>query len=127
MHEVIGIDKDDKNNFNFHAKGLHTASVEDPLIKPNQIYGVVRFKSGILTILYNLATSIYSSFIIVTLLVLNVFISFKFTGKNNIQQLQESYEDDEEDVSEEDIDEAYIEDAENEINEEEIENEDTEE
>ena len=128
MHEVIGIDKDENNNFNFHAKGLHTASMEDPLIKPNQIYGVVKFKSGILTILYNLATSIYSSFIIVTLLVLNVFISFKFTGKNNIQQLQEAYEDDEDDdenVSEYDIGEDYIE--ENEINEEEIENDNTEE
>lgn len=127
MHEIVGIDKDENNNLNFHAKGLHTASVEDPLIKPNQIYGVVKFKSGILTILYNLATSIYSSFIIVTLLVLNVFISFKFTGKNNIQQLQDSYEDNEENVSEEDIGEDYIEDAENEIDEEEIENEDTEE
>ena len=128
MHEIVGIDKDENNNLNFHAKGLHIASMEDPLIKPNQIYGVVKFKSGILTLLYNLATSIYSSFIIVTLLVLNVFISFKFTGKNNIQQLQESYEDDEENVSEEDIGEDYIEeDEENEINEEEIENDNTEE
>ena len=125
MHEIIGIDKDENNNLNFHAKGLHTASVEDPLIKPNQIYGVVKFKSGLLTIVYNLATSIYSSFIIVTLLVLNVFISFKFTGKNNIQQLQESYEEIEED--EENNDENDIEEIENESNEQEIEKENTEE
>ena len=72
MHEVTGIDRDENNNLNFHAKGLHNASVEDPQIKANQIYGVVKFKSGILTILYNLATSIYSSFIIVTLLVLKL-------------------------------------------------------
>lgn len=95
MHEVIDIDKDENgNNTNFHAKGLHSQSVEDPQIKPDQIFGVVKFKSGILTILYNLATSIYSSFVIVTILVLNVFISFKFTG-NKTQQLEEHYEDEE--------------------------------
>lgn len=105
MHEVIGIDKDEKgNNVNFHAKGLHSASVEDPQIKPDQIYGVVKFKSGILTVLYNWATSIYSSFIIVTVLVLNVFITFKFTGKSRVQQLQENYED-EEYIEDEEIEE----------------------
>lgn len=95
MHQVIQIDKDENgNNVNFHAKGLHSQSAEDPQIKPDQIFGVVKFKSKTLTVLYNLATSIYSSFIIVTILVLNVFISFKFTG-NKTQQLQEHYEDEE--------------------------------
>lgn len=117
MHEVVGIDKDENNNLNFHAKGLHTASVEDPLIKPNQIYGVVKSKSVIITLLYNLATSIYSSFIIITVLVLNVFISFKFSGKGKIQQLQESYEEIEE--GEENSDENDIEEIENESNEQE--------
>lgn len=94
MHEVVGIDKDENNNnVNFHAKGLHDASVEDPQIKPNQIFGVVKYQSGILTLLYNLATSIYSAFIIITVLVLNVFISFRVPGKNRIQQLQETYDD----------------------------------
>lgn len=110
MHEVVGIDKDENNNnVNFHAKGLHSASVEDPQIKPNQIFGVVKIQSGILTKLYELATSIYSAFIIITILVLNVFISFKFSGKNNVQTLEEHYEE---------IDEEYIEEeveGENEI------------
>lgn len=89
MHEVTAIDKDEKGNLNFHAKGLHTASVEDPQIKTSQILGVVKFKSQILTILYKLATSMYSAFIIITVLVLNVFISFKLSGKQEIQQLNE--------------------------------------
>ena len=115
MHEVIGIDKDENgNNVNFHAKGLHSQSIEDPQIKPDQIFGTVKFKSRILTILYDLATSIYSSFIIVTILVLNVFISFKFTGKRKTQQLQEHYEEEE-----------YIED--DEYIEEDVESEETEE
>ena len=118
MHEVVAIDKDENGNMNFHAKGLHSSSVEDPQIKPNQIFGIVKFKSGLLTILYKLATSIYSAFIIVTILVLNVFISFKFSGRNAIQQLQEQYD--------EQYDEEYIEDDEQEI-ENEIEDEEIEE
>lgn len=101
MHEVIGIDKDENNNnINFHAKGLHSASVEDPQIKPNQIFGVVKFQSQILTILYELATSIYSAFIIITILVLNVFISFKTSGKEKVHKLEEHYEVDDDGIEE---------------------------
>ena len=42
------IDKDANGNLNFHARGLHSSSVEDPQIKDSQIYGVVKFKSKIL-------------------------------------------------------------------------------
>lgn len=106
MHDVVGIDKDENNNnINFHAKGLHNASIEDPQIKPNQIFGVVKFQSAILTKLYELATSIYSAFIIITILVLNVFISFKADGKNKLQKLEEYYEE----IEEDDDSEEYIE------------------
>ena len=112
MHEVVGIDKDENgNNVNFHARGLHSASIEDPQIKPDQIFGIVTHQSGILTLLYNLATSIYSSFIIVTILVLNVFVSFKFSGNNRTQQLEEHYEEVEEEI-EEDVEEEIEEDVE---------------
>ena len=90
MHSVIAIDTDKNGNLNFHAKGLHSSSVEDPQIKASQIYGVVKFKSEILTVLYKLATNIYSLFVIISVLVLNVFISFRLSGKNKIQQLSES-------------------------------------
>ena len=126
MHEVIGIDRDENNNLNFHAKGLHSSSVEDPQISANQIYGVVKFKSGILTVLYRLATSIYSAFIIITILVLNVFISFKFSGKQKIQQLQEASEEDIED-NEEIEDENEIETNEDEEDEIEEENDESDE
>ena len=87
---VIGIDKDQNNNFTFHAKGLASGSVEDPQIKPSQIYGVVKYKSAILAILYDLATNIYTAFIIIFILVLNVFIAFKFPEKIKLKQLAES-------------------------------------
>ena len=90
MHSVIAIDTDENGNLNFHAKGLRNSSVEDPQIKGSQIYGVVKFKSVILTILYKLATNIYSLFVIITILVLNVFISFRVSGKDKMQQLSEA-------------------------------------
>ena len=111
MHKVIGIDKDENNELTFHAKGLHEGSIEDPLIKPSQIYGEVKFKSGILTSLYYLATSIYSSFVIITILVLNVFITFRVTDKHKVRQIEE-YEEDEEEYDEEEYDEDDIENGE---------------
>lgn len=87
MHEVVAIDTDENGNLNFHAKGLHSSSVEDPQIKESQIHGVVKFKSGILTVLYKLATNIYSLFVIISILVLNVFISFRVEGRTKVQQL----------------------------------------
>ena len=90
MHTVVAIDKDKNGNLNFHAKGLHSASVEDPQIKASQIYGVVQFKSVILTVLYKVATNIYSLFVIITVLALNVFISFRMAGKEKVHQLGEA-------------------------------------
>ena len=137
MHSVIAIDTDENGEINFHAKGLRSTSVEDPQIKGSQIYGVVKFKSGILTVLYKLATNIYSLFVIITILVLNVFISFRASdsGKSKVQQLNEINEiqydsenfndeeyydenNDEEDIDEEtdeeEIDEEETEDTESE-------------
>lgn len=126
MHSVVAIDTDENGNLNFHAKGLHTSSVEDPQIKADQVYGVVKVKSGILTVLYKLATNIYSLFVIISVLVLNVFIAFKPSGKEKMQQLsevnecqidnvnyetsadEENYEEDVEEVQEERDDENEI-------------------
>lgn len=99
MHEVIKIDRDENNNLNFHAKGLHNSSVEDPQIKESQIYGIVKLKSRILAILYDLATNTYTAFVIITILVLNVFLSFKSSGKKDAHRLgeaknEENYESD---------------------------------
>ena len=90
MHEVIEIEKNENNNLIFHAKGISNTKEDPDQIREDQIYGVVKFKSQILTVLYKLATSIYSSFVIIIILVINVFISFKTTGKrSDIQELDE--------------------------------------
>ena len=128
MHSVVGIDKDANGNLNFHAKGLHSSSVEDPQIKDSQIYGVVKFKSKILTILYKLATNIYSLFVIVLVLALNVFIDFRKSGEEDVKQLEEvaniEYEEEQEEF-EDDDDEDYddeTEDTENELDDEDDDN-----
>ena len=105
MHNVVAIETDASGNLNFHAKGLHSSSVEDPQIKADQIYGVVKYKSKLLTVLYKLATNIYSVFVIITVLVLNVFISFRSGKKEKVQQLNEPVyveEDSEEEISDDD-------------------------
>lgn len=120
MHSVIGIETDENGNLNFHAKGLHSSSIEDPQIKANQIYGVVKYKSAVLTVLYKLATNIYSVFVIILVLVLNVFIAFRTNKKNNIQKLdeakiyEETDENKEEENVEEDAEDDYEEDEEDE-------------
>ena len=88
MHSVIEINTDENGNLFFHAKGLHSSSVEDPHISEEQIYGVVIYKSVFLTTMYNLATNIYSIFVIIIILVLNVFIAFNTPKKNQKKKIK---------------------------------------
>lgn len=74
MHEVIDKNEVD-GNLIFNVKGIQNTT-GDPDVYASQILGVVVHKSAILTLLYHLATSTYSSFIIIVILVINVFVSF---------------------------------------------------
>ena len=109
MHNVVAIDTDENGDLIFHAKGLQSNSVEDPQITEDQIYGVVTYTSSILTILYDLATNIYSIFAIVIILVLNVFIAFntpkKTKKKRKTRKIANTGDTLDEDLSEEDIEE----------------------
>ena len=126
MHEVIGIDKDEKgNNLNFHAKGLNANSIEDPQIKADQIYGVVKLKSEVLKFLYNLATNIYTAFVIITILAFNVFVSFSLPEKIKNKQLKEASEELEDEEDDDEYDDE--EDENDEYDDEEDENEEYEE
>ena len=109
MHNVVAVDTDENGDLIFHAKGLQSNSVEDPQIREDQIYGVVTYTSSILTILYDLATNIYSIFAIVIILVLNVFIAFntpkKTKKKRKTRKIANTGDTLDEDLSEEDIEE----------------------
>ena len=52
MHNVVEIENEENGRLTFHAKGLNSSSVEDPKINQDQIYGIVIYKSKLLTILY---------------------------------------------------------------------------
>lgn len=89
MHKVVDINRED-HGLIFHVKGIqNTAS--DPNVQSGQIVGKVVFKSQALTHVYALATSLYSSFIIVIILVINVFISFRPT-RREVMKLNEPNE-----------------------------------
>lgn len=74
MHEIININKTE-NDLIFKVKGIQNTT-GDPDVSKSQILGKVIFKSKILSYLYSITTNAYSSFIIITILVINVFISF---------------------------------------------------
>lgn len=91
MHKVVDINQQD-HGLTFHVKGIqNTAS--DPNVQSGQIVGKVVFKSQFLTHIYSLATSLYSSFFIVIVLVINVFVSFR-PGKKEVMKLNEHNEND---------------------------------
>ena len=76
---------------------------------------IVKLKSRILTYIYKLATSIYSAFIIITVLVLNVFVSFKFPGNKKVQTLEEHYDEIDEDEEYEDDENEDVEEYEEDV------------
>ncbi len=92
MHEVIAKIYDENDNLKITAKGLLNGQ-EDPDISDDEVLGVVKVSSSILTLLYTLATSTYSSFIIIFILAVNVFINFKPTrSRINKEKSEEGIE-----------------------------------
>ena len=65
-HQVIKIDKDVDGNRIFHTKGISNL-VEDPLVYEDQIYGVVKLKSEILSFIYKLINTKYGMFLLIIL------------------------------------------------------------
>jgi signal peptidase len=52
-HQVVKIQKDTAGKYLFHTKGLANL-VEDPVVSENQIYGVVIYKSILLSTIYGI-------------------------------------------------------------------------
>ena len=55
-HQVIKIEKNIKGEYIFHAKGLANL-VEDPVVSADQIYGVVMYRSFILSTVYRIVAT----------------------------------------------------------------------
>ena len=63
-HKVIDIEKDSDGNIIFHTKGLAN-TIEDPIVKEEQVYGVVIHKIYLLSILNKLINNKYGFLILV--------------------------------------------------------------
>lgn len=55
-HRIVKIEKDKNNELLFHTQGL-TNSVEDPVVKENQIYGKIVRNMGLLSYIHKLIST----------------------------------------------------------------------
>lgn len=55
-HQVIAVNQDENGKYIFRAKGLANL-VEDPMVSENQLYGVVIYKSMLLSTIYKIVAT----------------------------------------------------------------------
>jgi signal peptidase len=65
-HEVVKIEKDANGKYIFHTKGLANL-VEDPVISESQIYGIVIYKSLLLSAIYRVVATNIGFYLIIIL------------------------------------------------------------
>lgn len=70
-HNVISVEQTKEGKYLFHAKGLANL-VEDPKVYDDQIYGVVVYKSVILSLVYKVVGTKYGMFIFVIVPILYI-------------------------------------------------------
>lgn len=63
-HKVVNIEKDENNKYLFHTKGLANI-VEDPIVHEDQLFGVVTYKSVILSGIYKIIGNTFGMFVLV--------------------------------------------------------------
>ena len=77
-HEVVDITKDENGDYLFHTKGLVNL-VEDPVVSANQLYGVVIYKSKILSFIHKIIGTSMGMFLFVIVPILYIIISEMIT------------------------------------------------
>ena len=92
MHNVVSIKTEENGETIIVTQGLYN-TVGDPEIKSGQIYGKVVAKTQLLTLLYDLSNNIFTFFVIIVILVLNIFISWK-----KPEDIKRVFEEDNDDV-----------------------------
>ena len=63
-HQVVEIEEDKEGKLIFHTKGIANAS-EDPIVKANQIYGVIVHEAKLLSLIYGVVAKPTGMFIFV--------------------------------------------------------------
>ena len=88
MHNIVSIKTAENGQTIVVTQGLYN-TVGDPEITESQIYGKVIMKAQILTVFYDLSNNLYTFFVIIVVLVLNIFISWK-----KPEQIKRAFEND---------------------------------
>ena len=88
-HRVVDIEESD-GKYRFHTKGLAN-EVEDPVVQENQIYGIVIYKTYILSFITKIINNIYGFYFLI-FIPLTILIIVKFVKIRNEKEKDDSNE-----------------------------------
>ena len=73
-HEVVNITKDEEGHYLFHSKGLVNL-IEDPVVHEDQLYGVVVYKTKILSFVKKIVSTDIGMILFVIIPILYIIVS----------------------------------------------------
>ena len=73
-HEVVNITKDEDGRYLFHSKGLVNL-IEDPIVREEQLYGVVVYKTKLLSFVKKIVSTDIGMILFVIIPILYIIIS----------------------------------------------------
>lgn len=98
-HRVIDIEKNEDGTYLFHTKGIANTA-EDPVVSGSQVYGVIIYKTVILSFISKIINNLYGFYFLI-FTPLTILIVFKIIKIYQERKYDEESEDEEEDISEE--------------------------
>ena len=98
-HSVIDIEKNEDGTYLFHTKGIANTA-EDPVVSGSQVYGVIIYKTVILSFISKIINNLYGFYFLI-FTPLTILIVVKIIKIYQERKYDEESEDEEEDISEE--------------------------
>ena len=98
-HRVIYIEKNEDGTYLFHTKGIANTA-EDPVVSGSQVYGVIIYKTVILSFISKIINNLYGFYFLI-FTPLTILIVVKIIKIYQERKYDEESEDEEEDISEE--------------------------
>lgn len=98
-HRVIDIEKNEDGTYLFHTKGIANTA-EDPVVSGSQVYGVIIYKTVILSFISKIINNLYGFYFLI-FTPLTILIVVKIIKIYQERKYDEESEDEEEDISEE--------------------------
>lgn len=98
-HRVIDIEKNEDGTYLFHTKGIANTA-EDPVVSGSQVYGVIIYKTVILSFISKIINNLYGFYFLI-FTPLTILIVVKIIKIYQERKYDEESEDEEEDISKE--------------------------